>query len=171
MKIGIIYGTRRKEATVQIVAWLKAALEEKGFIVVTGKPKEFQNFDCDGYIVGTAVYAFSIRWTRILNFLKAKQDQFQQKPLATFIVHGYTDPKKQLNNISKQLPSEPVTQAVFKGYYNEVEFRNWDSNAQKSKAVEWATEIEMKFSNIWKNLTKKSEEINILTEPSVIQPK
>lgn len=143
MKIGIIFSTERKKATVQVVDWLISALEQKGFNMEVGMSNEFQKFDCDGYIVGSAVYGFHVLEV-LVNFLEENEEHFQGKPVATFVVCQLVKLSRLYKKeISKKLPVEPVSQAVFKGYRE----RKGKFEKQESKAFEWVNEIDLKFTN------------------------
>ncbi|MFW9993302.1 MAG: flavodoxin family protein [Candidatus Odinarchaeota archaeon] len=141
MIIGIIFSTERNEATIRVVNWLKSALEQKGHDIKVGRPGNYQDFDCDGFIVGSAVYAFQVQKV-LLEFLEEEQIHFQGKPLAIFIVCRFVWlAGRYKKSFLKTLPSKPITQAVFKGY------RNGEGNfeSQKSRAIEWAREFEAKI--------------------------
>ena len=142
MKVGIIYNTNRKEATHKIVVWLKSALEQKNFEVVIGKMNSFQDFDCDAFIVGSAVYGFHVE-KKFELFLGKKAEFLRNKPLATFLVCYFTKLSKMYRRgIFENLPSKPISHMAFKGYYNPSDIKKWDSDGQKAKAIEWVHELE-----------------------------
>ncbi len=142
MKIGIIYNTNRKEATYQIVVWLESALEQKDFDVVVGEMNNFQEFNCDAFIIGSAVYGFHVE-KKFENYLGDKTDYLRNKPIATFVVCGLTKLSKMYRRgIFESLPSKPISHIAFKGYYYPSDIKKWDSNGQKSKATEWIDEFE-----------------------------
>ncbi len=148
MKVGIIYNTNRREATYKIVAWLESALGQNKFEVVVGKMGEFQDFDCDAFIVGSAVYGFHVE-KKFEKYLGGKKDYFKNKPLATFVVCGLTKLSKMYRRgILKKLPSEPISHTVFKGYYNPSDINTWDIKGQKSKVIEWVDELTKKFFSV-----------------------
>ena len=159
MKVGIIYNTNRKEATYQIVTWLKSALEQKGFDVVVGKMNDFQDFDCDAFIVGSAVYGFHVE-KKFEKYLGDKTDYLRNKPLATFVVCGLTKLSKMYRRgIFENLPSKPISHIAFKGYYNPSDIRKWDSNGEKTKATERIHE----FERLTAIPIRKSEQKKVIT--------
>ncbi len=142
MKVGIIYNTNRREATYQIVVWLKSALEHKGFDVTVGKMNDFRDFDCDAFILGSAVYGFHVE-KKFERFLGDKKHCLQNKPFATFVVCYFTKLSKMYRRgIFENLPSKPISHRAFKGYFNPSDIQKWDSNGQKTKATEWVHEFE-----------------------------
>lgn len=162
MKVGIVYGTKRDEAAVQIVDWMKAAIEEQGGTVVAAKPSEFGDFDCDGYIVGSSVYAFSAKRTGVASFIRAHRNELSQKPVSLFIICGsdplpdrremtdkffikllkrtFLNPNKYLNSLSRPLRSAPHTQALFKGYQEEKDKIENGFLDQETEVRNWALE-------------------------------
>lgn len=160
MKVGIVYGTKRHEAAVQIVDWMKAAIEDQGGTVVVAKPSDFGEFDCDGYILGSSVYAFSAKRTGLASFIRAHRVELSQKPVSLFIICGsdplpdkhemtdnffikllkraFLNPNKYLNSLSRPLRSAPHTQAVFKGYQEAKDKIESGFLDQESDVRKWA---------------------------------
>ncbi len=142
MKIGIIYGTRRKKATVTVVNWLKSAFNQAGITVDAARHKEFTTFDQDAFLIGSAVYAGGIR-TGLLEFLEKNQNSIKDKPLATFVVCKEVEkPENHMAQILEKLPQEPISQVIFEGYM----FRKGNFDKQKPKAEAWVQEIVKKLS-------------------------
>ena len=136
MKVGIIYGTKRKKATEALIKWLKSSLENRGIAVEAKKHKEFTDFNRDAFIIGGAVYAAGVR-TGLLEFLEKNQNSLD-KPLATFVVCTRMKFREEyMSQILEKLPSKPITQKVFEGYY--LKKGNFDN--QKQIAETWVNEI------------------------------
>ena len=150
MKIGIIYDTDRREATIKVVDWIKTTLEQEGFEVKAGKPHEFSNFDYDGFIVGSAVYGFKVRQEKLLNFLRDNQDQFQDGFLGVFVVCRLTILSgRYLKGMIKKLPRNPITQIAFRGYFDpKPQDKQRFIEKEKPKAIEWANEIVEMLSSL-----------------------
>jgi menaquinone-dependent protoporphyrinogen IX oxidase len=162
MKVGIAYGTKRKEATVQIAEWMKSALEEQGAQVVAALASEFGDFDCDGYIIGGSVYAFSARRTGITSFITSHRKKLTDKPVSLFIVCGsdplpkrseetgsfpgkqlkriFLNPERYMRSLSRALASAPHTLGVFKGYQEEKDKAASGFMKQEEKVRRWALE-------------------------------
>jgi menaquinone-dependent protoporphyrinogen IX oxidase len=169
MKTGIVYGTKRQEATAQIVDWMKAAIEEQGGTVVAAHASEFDAFDCDSYIVGGSVYAFSAKRTGITSFIKTHRRELTEKPVSLFIVCGsdplphkremtgnffvkllkrsFLDPDKYLRSLTRALGSAPHSQAIFKGYQEEKDKQESDFLSQEAEVRSWAVEELSGFSS------------------------
>jgi menaquinone-dependent protoporphyrinogen IX oxidase len=169
MKIGIVYGTKRQGATVQIVDWMKAAIEEQGGTVVAANASEFGDFGCDGYIVGSSVYAFSAKRTGIASFIRAHRDELTEKPVSLFIVCGsdplpdkgemtdkflvkqlkrtFLNPDKYMKSLSRPLRSALHTQAVFKGYQDENDKSENGFMNQEAEVRNWALKALKGFSS------------------------
>ncbi len=167
MKIGIIYATKRTEATVQIVSWMKTALEKKGHVVVAEKVDYFTDFNCDHYIIGTAVYAFSVNRAGIFKFIRHNKkklidksfnvfivcganklppkNQSEDKPLLKFLKYTFIDPDKYLSSLVSHLPQTPLNVACFKGYQEEADKIKENFDAQELIVKKWAESIITEF--------------------------
>jgi menaquinone-dependent protoporphyrinogen IX oxidase len=164
MKIGIIYATKRKEATVQIVKWIKVALEKSGHTAVAKKVEDFDDFDCDQYILGTAIYIFSVNRAGIINFLRKNKNNLKNKPCNFFIVCGanklppqkdskdkplikflkytFLDPDKYMRGLVAYLPQGSISKtASFKGYQEESDKITEKFEAQEVIVTKWAESL------------------------------
>ena len=160
MKIGIIYNTNRREATYQIVSWLESILEQRGVEVVIGNMHGFHDFDCDAFIIGSAVYGFHVE-KKFERFLGDKKDQLVNKPIATFVVCALTKLSKMYRRgIFEILPSRPISHVAFKGYYNPSDRKKWDSTTQRTRAIEWINEFESILSTFTSTNDKKMKVIS-----------
>ena len=145
MKVGIIYGTKRKKATEALIKWFKSSLEKQEIAVEAKKYNEFTDFNQDAFIIGGAVYGTPLKWggsvyPRLLKFLEQNQKSLENKPLATFIVCSKMKKReKYMGQILEKLPYKPITQKVFKGYLSEKDKDNFDN--QKQIAEIWINEI------------------------------
>jgi len=136
-RVGIVYSSKRRKATVQVVEWLKAAFESNGLEVEVGKPEEINTLNCDLLILGTSVYAGAVQ-EPILEFVDQNQDLLREKPVATFVVcKEVKTPECHMNLVIEKLPKEPITWTNFKGYV----MRKADFEKQQGKADNWVKEI------------------------------
>ena len=136
-RVGIVYSTKRRKATVQVVEWLKAAFESNGLEVEVGKPDEFNALDCDLFVLGTSVYAGEVQ-EAILEFVSQNQNLLREKPVATFVVCKEVEtPECHMNLVIEKLPKEPITWINFEGYV----IRKGDFRDQQSKANTWVKDI------------------------------
>ena len=143
MKIGIIYATNRKKATLQLVLWLEESLISKGWDVVVGKPAEYNDFDCSAFIIGSAVYGGSVKDAGILPFLDKNINKLKNKPLALFVVcKGMEYADERLGDIEEKFKRPPVLKKAFSGY---MIFSGGFRRSQKSEAETWAEDIIRKF--------------------------
>lgn len=145
MKIGLIYGTNRPNmATTEIVGWLESSLKQKGFTVEVGLNEEFENFDCDAYIVGSPVYAFRV-WKPFISYIKKNKKYLQEKPTAMFVVCGIGKLKGlYLRSIRKSMSLDPISKMAFKGYGDLQKKGDFDT-LQKVRVDEWVEELENLF--------------------------
>jgi len=136
-RVGIVYSTKRRKATVQVVEWLKAAFESNGLEVEVGKPEEIDMLNCDLFVLGTSVYAGQVQES-ILEFVSQNQDLLREKPVATFVVCKEVEtPECHMNLVIEKLPKEPMTWINFEGYL----MRKGNFRKQQSKADTWVKEI------------------------------
>jgi len=136
-RVGIVYSTKRRKATVQVVEWLKAAFESNGLEVEVGKPEEIDTLNCDFFVLGTSVYAGQVQES-ILEFVSQNQDLLREKPVATFVVCKEVEtPECHMNLVIEKLPKEPMTWINFEGYV----IRKGDFRDQQSKANTWVKDI------------------------------
>ncbi len=136
-RVCIVYSTKRKKATVQVVEWLKAAFESNGLEAEVGKPEEINTQDCDLFVLGTSVYAGAVQ-EPILAFVNQNQDLLREKPVATFVVcKEVKTPECHMNLVVEKLPKEPMTWTNFEGYV----MRKGGFRKQQSKADIWVKEI------------------------------
>jgi len=136
-RVGIVYSTKRRKATVQVVEWLKAAFESNGLEVEVGKPEEIDTLNCDLFVLGTSVYAGQVQES-ILEFVSQNQDLLREKPVATFVVCKEVEtPECHMNLVIEKLPKEPMTWINFEGYV----IRKGDFRDQQSKANTWVKDI------------------------------
>ena len=141
-RVCIVYSTKRKKATVQVVEWLKVAFESNGLEVEVGKPEEINTQDCDLFVLGTSVYAGAVQ-EPILAFIDQNQDLLREKPVATFIVCKEVEtPECHMNLVIEKLPKEPMTWINFEGYL----LRKGDFEKQQSKANTWVKDIISRLS-------------------------
>ncbi len=161
MKIGIVYGTRRKAATAEIVESMTERLTSLGHDVVCEKPLDFGRFDRDLYILGTAVYAFSAKRTGLTTFIRKNLDTIGRAPTALFVVCGadadmtrssdnalkralknaFLDREKYLTSVSRLLPTAPVSTAFFKGYQEPEDREKINFGSQKERVIEWCDSL------------------------------
>lgn len=136
-RVGIVYSTKRRKATVQVVEWLKAAFESNGLEVEVGKPEEIDTLNCELFVLGTSVYAGQVQES-ILEFVSQNQDLLREKHVATFVVCKEVEtPECHMNLVIEKLPKEPITWINFEGYV----IRKGDFRKQRSKADTWVKEI------------------------------
>jgi len=136
-RVGIVYSTKRRKATVQVVEWLKASFESNGLEVEVGKPEEINTLNCDLFVLGTSVYAGEVQ-EPILEFVNQNQDLLREKPIATFIVcKEVKTPEGHMNLVIEKLPKKPMTWINFEGYL----MRKGGFEKQQSKADTWVKEI------------------------------
>jgi menaquinone-dependent protoporphyrinogen IX oxidase len=143
LKIAIIYETKRKKATVQVVDWLKNALMNLNVDVKAGKPDEFENLDFDAYIIGSSVYAGKVQ-DQLLEFIEARKAEIGNKPIAAFVVCKEVKHPREENlvQILDKLPSEPIAEHCFEGYM----LRKGNFEDQRSSAEDWVREFVSKLS-------------------------
>ncbi|GEM_PF-6672486 len=161
MKIGIVYGTKRNAATAEIVGWMSEYLRSLGHSVVCEKPADFDQLDCDLYILGTAVYAFSAKRTGIAAFLRKHAEQIGARPTGLFVVCGsdpldaggadrglkaalkklFLDPDKYMASVARLLPTPPIGTTFFKGYQEPGDREKIDFESQKKRAAEWCDSL------------------------------
>lgn len=157
MKIGIVFGTKREGATREIVRWMTDHLQAQGHTVVAAGPGEFTSFDCDRYLLGTAVYAFSAKRTGMPGFIRAHRGELQGTPTGVFIVcgvgeqvispqdgflkrllkNGFLDRQKYLASIVRLLPEPPASTAFFQGYQEPEDRSKIDFPSQQEQVVQW----------------------------------
>jgi len=136
-RVGIVYSTKRRKATVQVVEWLKAAFESNGLEVEVGKPEEIGTLNSDLFVLGTSVYAGQVQES-ILEFVSQNQDLLREKLVATFVVCKEVEtPECHMNLVIEKLPKEPMTWINFEGYV----IRKGDFGDQQSKANTWVKDI------------------------------
>lgn len=143
MKVAIIYETKRKKATVQVVEWLRNALKSNNVDVAAGKPEEFENLDFDAFIIGSSVYAGKVQ-EQLLDFIEAKKDEIGSKPIAAFVVCKEVEHPREQNlvQILDKLPTEPISELCIEGYMlMKGKFEN-----QRSKVEDWVKEFLSKLS-------------------------
>ncbi len=159
MKIGIVFGTNRKAATAEIVAWMSEHLGSLGHEVICEKPADFDRFDCDLYILGTAVYMFSAKRTGLPAFIREHSGRIGAGPTALFIVCG-SDPldagekglkrvmkrlflnrEKYMASVARLLPTAPIGTAFFKGYQEPDDRAKVDFESQKDRVTEWCDSL------------------------------
>ena len=138
MKIAIVYETKRKKATVQVVDWLKNALKSQNVDVTAGKPDEFENLDFDAFIFGSSVYAGKVQ-DQLLEFIEARKEEISNKPIAAFVVCKEVEHPREQNlvQILDKLPVEPIAEYCFEGYM----LRKGKFEDQRSKAEDWVKEF------------------------------
>ena len=161
MKIGIVYGTRRNAATAEIVSWMTERFDELGHTVTSAKPADFTEFDCDLYLLGTAVYAFSVKRTGLHAFIRTNRERIGAKPTAVFIVCGadpleppstdgalkrglkklFLDREKYLASVTGALRTAPVSTEFFKGYQESEDREKVDFESQRGRVTEWCDAV------------------------------
>ena len=143
LKVGIIYETKRKKATVQVVEWLENALKNHNVEVTAGKPEEFDNLDFDAFIIGSSVYAGQVQ-QQLLEFIEARKEEIGSKPVAAFVVCKEVEHPREENliQILDKLPTEPITDQCFEGYM----LRRGNFDRQQSKAEDWVRDFVSKLS-------------------------
>lgn len=163
MKIGIVYGTKRQAATEEIVSWMTEHLSSLGHAVVHGKPGDFAPVDCDLYILGTAVYAFSAKRAGLHTFIRGHGAELGAKPVAVFIVCGadpleshdadtegalkrglkrfFLDRDKYMASLTQLLPRAPVATEFFKGYQEPGDREQIDFESQKDRVAAWCDAV------------------------------
>lgn len=172
MKIGIVFGTRRNAATMEIASWMSEHLKSRGHVIVSAKPEDFDQFDCDLYVLGTAVYAFSAKRAGIQAFIRKNIERISAKPIAVFIVCGadpleptgatrtqssdnplkrglkklFLDRDKYMGSVTGLLRNTPVSTAFFKGYQEPEEKAKIDFESQKQRVAEWCDSILAEYS-------------------------
>jgi len=157
VKIGIVFGTRRVAATAEIADWMREYFSNLGHSVVCEKPAEFGIFDCDLYVVGTAVYAFSAKRAGISRFIRTNTGRLGATPTAVFIVCGADEPpaqstdnvviqalkntflnrEKYLKSVTRLLPTLPVATAFFKGYQEPEDRAKDNFESQRETVTAW----------------------------------
>ena len=141
-RVGFVYSTKRRKATVQVVEWPKAAFESNGLEVEAGQPEEIDTLNCDLFVLGTSVYAGQVQES-ILKFVSQNQDLLREKPVVTFVVCKEVEtPECHMNLVIEKLPIKPMTWINFEGYM----MRKGDFGRQRSKADTWVTEIISRLS-------------------------
>jgi len=141
-RVGIVYSTKRRKATVQVVEWIKAAFESNGLEVEVGKPEEIDTLNCDLFVLGTSVYAGQVQES-ILEFVSQNQDLLREKPVATFVVCKEVEtPECHMNLVIEKLPKEPMTWINFEGYL----MRKGNFRKQQGKADTWVKDIISRLS-------------------------
>lgn len=161
MKIGIVFGTNRNAATAEIASWMSEHFTSLGHLVVSSKPGSFDDFDCDLYVLGTAVYAFSTKKAGMATFIRANRERIGERPVAVFIVCGSepletyrTDPplkrrlkavflntNKYLASITTLLRTPPVATEVFKGYGEPADKVKIGFDSQRELVGSWCDSI------------------------------
>lgn len=161
MKVGIVFGTRRTAATVEVVRWMKEHLQSRGHSVAWGKFGEFAEFDCDLYILGTAVYAFSARRTGVRSFLRSNAHVFRKRPTAVFLVceadaqvvkpgdaglkrilkKTFLDREKYLTQVTRLLEHPPLATTFFKGYQEPKDRDATGFDGQEGQVQEWCDTV------------------------------
>ena len=143
MKVAIIYETKRKKATVQVVEWLRNALKSHNVDVTSGKPEEFNNLDFDAFIIGSSVYAGKVQ-DQLLEFIEARKEEIGSKPVGAFVVCKEVERPREENlvQILDKLPTETVTDECFEGYM----LRKGKFDDQQGKAEDWVREFVSKLS-------------------------
>jgi menaquinone-dependent protoporphyrinogen IX oxidase len=143
MKVAIIYETKRKKATVQVVEWLSNALKSHDVDVTTGKPEDYDSLDFDAFIIGSSVYAGNVQ-AQLLDFIVTRKEEIVNKPVAAFVVcKEVKHPREQnLVQILDKLPTEAISEQCFEGYM----LRKGDFENQESKAIDWVKEFLSKLS-------------------------
>lgn len=157
MKIGIVYGTRRNAATVEIVEWMTEHFTSLEYGVACAKPEDYNDFGCDLYVLGTAVYAFSAKRTGLNTFIRKHHDRIVEKPVAVFIVCGadpldpvrevsplkrglktlFLNREKYLASVTSLLVTPPVSTAFFKGYQEPKDRDEVGFVSQKQRVAQW----------------------------------
>ena len=161
MKIGIVYGTKRQAATEEIVRWMNEHLQAQGHVVVSAKPAEFNESDCDLYLLGTAVYAFSAKRAGLPGFMRRYRPRLRGTPTAVFLVCGvgeeavsptdgwvkrtlkraFLDRRKYLAGIVRLLPDPPVATVFFQGYQEPEDRAKIDFSAQQQRVFNWCSSL------------------------------
>lgn len=143
MKIAIIYETKRKKATVQVVEWLSNALKSQNVDVTVGKPEDYDSLDFDAFIIGSSVYAGNVQ-AQLLDFIESRKEEIGTKPVAAFVVCKEVEHPREQNlvQILDKLAIEPISEYCFEGYM----LRKGDFERQQSKAIEWVKEFVSKLS-------------------------
>jgi menaquinone-dependent protoporphyrinogen IX oxidase len=161
MKIGVVYGTRRNAATAEIAAWMTERFTQLGHSVTCAKPESFEDFECDLYVLGTAVYAFSAKRTGLHAFIRTNRERIGAKPVAVFIVCGadpldeatadnplkkglkklFLDREKYLASVTAPLETAPVATEFFKGYQEPEDREKLDFESQKERVVQWCDSV------------------------------
>ena len=161
MKIGVAYGTRRNGATAEIAAWMTERFTQLGHSVTCAKPENFQDFDCDLFVLGTAVYAFSAKRTGLYTFIRRNNERISAKPIAVFIVCGadpleaasadnplkkglkklFLDREKYLASVTTPLGRAPVSTEFFKGYQEPEDREKVDFESQKERVSRWCDSV------------------------------
>lgn len=161
MKIGIAYGTKRQGATEEIVGWMREYLQAEGHNVVAAKPAEFNELDCDLYLLGTAVYAFSAKRVGLPEFIRRHRRELQGATTGVFIVCGvreeevspsdgvvkrllkraFLDRRKYLASIVRLLPGPPLATVFFQGYQEPEDRAKIDFPAQQQRVISWCSSL------------------------------
>lgn len=161
MKIGIVFGTRRVAATAEIADWMREHFASHGHSVVCEKPAEFGSFECDLYVLGTAVYAFSARRAGITRFIRTNTKRLGTTPTAVFIVCGadeelmrstdnavvralkntFLNREKYLKSVTRLLPTPPVATAIFRGYQEPEDRAKVSFESQRGTVTAWCDSL------------------------------
>jgi menaquinone-dependent protoporphyrinogen IX oxidase len=161
MKIGIVFATKREGATQEIARWMEEHLQSLGHTVVAARPADFSEFDCDFYLLGTAVYAFSAKRAGLPAFIRRNRSTLQGSPTGVFIVCGVTeqmtspddgfvkrtlknaflDRRKYMASIVRLLPKPPVSTVFFQGYQEPEDRLKIDFPSQQQQVVNWCSSL------------------------------
>jgi menaquinone-dependent protoporphyrinogen IX oxidase len=143
LKIAIIYETKRKKATVQVVEWLRNALASQNVEVTAGKPEAFETLDFDAFIIGSSVYAGNVQ-SQLLKFIESRKEEIGNKPVAAFVVCKEVEHPREQNlvQILDKLPADPISEQCFEGYM----LRKGNFEDQRGKAEDWVRDFVSKLS-------------------------
>ena len=124
IKTLIVYGTR-KGMTTETVSVIAGILKDKfSHIVDIAETKQMRNYkkrihEYDNIIIGTSIV--SDRWkSRILSF--AKQDIFENKPVAIFVTAGGTLNKVNKYGITKEAAINEAIEKYIEKYIKKFKF-------------------------------------------------
>ena len=142
MKLGLIYGTKRKKATVEVIKWLTNAFQEAGIEVDAGKPEDISDLNYDVFVVGSSIYAGQAE-DYLLDFVEKNKDTLTSKPVATFVVCKEVEcPENNMAQILERLGTDPISQLFVEGYM--LRKKNFDD--QQGKVEDWAKDLVSKLS-------------------------
>jgi menaquinone-dependent protoporphyrinogen IX oxidase len=142
LKLGIIYGTKRKKATVEVIEWLMEACKKSGIEVEVGKPEEVSDLDHDAFVVGSSIYAGQAQ-SDLLEFVEQNRETLTSKPVATFVVCKEVEcPEDNMAQILERLGSEPISQLFVEGYM----IRRGNFDRQRVKVEDWVKDLISKLS-------------------------